>query len=74
MYYRNALQSAVKTKTGYTRDLEKMENRPEFWLDCKHMDQIIEDGKSKGDPDFAKEFEENFGFDEILYRCLWKGY
>ena len=68
MYYRSALQSAVKTKTGYTRDLEKMENRPEFWLDCKHMDQIIEDGKSKGDPDFAKEFEENFGFDEILYR------
>lgn len=68
-FLKQALQSMVKTKNGYTRDLQKMENKPEFWLNCKHMDQIIEDGKTpSNDPDFAKALEDNFSFDEILYR------
>ena len=67
-YLKQALQSMVKTQRGYTRDLAKMENRPEFWLNCKRMDQLIEDGRSSADPDFAKALDENFSFDQIIYR------
>ncbi len=35
---KKSLQNLVKTKNGYSRDLEKMENSPSFWLDCKHTD------------------------------------
>lgn len=65
---KTSLQNLVKTQKGYTRDLEKMENQPSFWLDCKHTDQIIEDGKTPQSKEFAEMFEENFTFEEILYR------
>lgn len=65
---KRSLQNLVKTQKGYTRDLEKMENSPSFWLDCKHTDQIIEEGRTPQSKEFAEMFEENFIFEEILYR------
>jgi hypothetical protein len=65
---RSALQSLVKTQKGYTRDLQKMENNPSFWLDCKRTDQIIEDTRIKQSQAFAQTFNDNFIFEEILYR------
>lgn len=65
---KRALQNLIKTSTGYTRDLQKMENNPSFWLDCKHTDQYIENGKIKQNKDFADMLNQNFEFQEILYR------
>lgn len=65
---KRSLQNLVKIQNGYTRDLQKMENNPSFWLDCKHIDQIIEDGRTSQSVEFAKTFEENFIHSEILYR------
>ena len=67
-YLKQVLQSMVKTAKDYTRDLSLMENKPEFWLRCKKIDQIIEDGKSPSSADFVKELTDNFSFDQILYR------
>jgi len=45
-----------------------MEDNPSFWLDCKRTDQIIEDTRLKQSKEFAEAFEENFAFEQILYR------
>lgn len=65
---KKSLQNLVKTKNGYSRDLEKMENSPSFWLDCKHTDQIIEENRIKQSQEFAETIRKDFVFEEILYR------
>jgi hypothetical protein len=58
----------VRSKTGYTRDLSGQENNPEFWKECKKMDQIIENNKTKRGKDFALMMEDTFSDDLIIYR------
>ena len=67
---RKALQDMVKSQ-NYSRELQKMENNPLFWLQCKASDQSIESARqpnqSGWDPAKVKVFKESFYDREILY-------
>ena len=67
---RKALQDMVKSQ-NYSRELQKMENNPLFWLQCKASDQAIENARkpkqSGWDHAQVKAFEESFYDREILY-------
>ena len=65
---RSSLQRLVQSKQGYTRDLSKQEDNPQFWIDCKTTDQIIEDNRTKRGKDFALMFSNTFSNDLIIYR------
>lgn len=68
---RSSLQSLVKSKRGYTRDLAVQENNPQFWIECKKTDQIIEDNRRKRDKDFFMMMSENFDHDLIQYTDVY---
>ena len=67
-YLRRSIQSLVKSDKQYTRDLEKMENKPSFWIECKKLDQTIEDTRLTQSKEYAAMFENSFKFVDILYR------
>ena len=67
-YLRRSIRGLVKSPSGYTRDLNKMENKPSFWVECKKLDQIIEDTRVTQSKQYAEMFANNFKFEDILYR------
>lgn len=60
--------SRLTSKEGtLDKDVERFENNPMFWLQCKQMDEILEQGRVTSDPDFVKMFTDNFYIKQTLY-------
>lgn len=65
---RTALYKMVQSKKGYTRDLSGQQENPQFWQECKKLDQIIEDNRVNRGKDFVLMMENNFSQELIEYR------
>lgn len=64
----SSIQSLVKSKTEYTRELGLLEAYPMVFKEYKMRDQMVEDGKSKGSKELAEIFKETFYYSDILYK------